>query len=55
MFDKINLKNALISERSKLSNNIVKSVINQLNNDFLQEKSIETNLSDYHLKLYFKH
>ena len=52
MFDKINLKNALISERSKLSNNIVKSVINQLNNDFLQEKSIETHLSDYHSKNY---
>ena len=52
MFDKINLKNALISERSKLSDNIVKSVTNQLNNDFLQEKSIETHLSDYHSKNY---
>ena len=37
MFDKINIKNALISERSKLSDNVVKSVINQLNDDFLQE------------------
>ena len=46
------LKNALISERSKLSDNIVKSVTNQLNNDFLQEKSIETHLSDYHSKNY---
>ena len=52
MFDKINLKNALISERSKLSENVVKSVINQLNNDFLQEVSIESHLSDYHSKNY---
>ena len=52
MLDKINLKNALIRERSKLSENVVKSVINQLNNDFLQEVSIESQLSDYHSKNY---
>ena len=47
MFDKINLKDALVSERSKLSNDLVKSAINQLNDDFLQEKSIESHLSGF--------
>ncbi len=52
MFNKINLKDALVSERSKLSNDLVKSAINQLNDDFLQEKSIESHLSGFNSKKY---
>lgn len=53
MFENINLKDALVSERSKLTNNVVSSAVNQLNNDFLQEKSIINNLSGYNSKKYF--
>ena len=53
MFQNINIEKELISLKAKNKKSIINSAINQLNNDIIQEKSIQKNIINSNSKNYY--